>query len=96
MSTCSTCRHHSKQTRARVIIDEDAADFEMIAEDETETDTVYFCQHPNAPASARGREVGLNEAAGVGCELFQLPARRELSEDLLRRMREFDERNGLI
>jgi hypothetical protein len=92
--TCQSCRYHSKQVRAKVLASDDpdaegAADFEMLASSETETENVYFCQHP----TGKGREIGLDASAGVGCETFEAPKQSsKMSEFLLRQIQASEER----
>lgn len=64
--TCSTCRHHSKHTRPKIIGVGDA-DLEMIEEDETETQNDYTCQHPKQA----GRFQGTGDDTGANCLLWE-------------------------
>lgn len=65
LKDCTTCRHHSKTTRPKVV---DATGFDDQIEFADENETLYSCRAPQGPFA--GREVG---TVAVSCPSFEQP-----------------------
>lgn len=76
MSGCHSCRHHSKETRDRVVFEIGADEMEMLAEHDgspedvqrfgpQRTEDVYSCMKQG------GKQIGIGEEAGAGCPMFE-------------------------
>jgi hypothetical protein len=81
-AACANCRHHSSKQRAKVVGVADG-EMEIVEVDDTDIETVYFCQHPQG---AKGNEVGIGPEAGAGCSLYELGTKRGLDPELERRL----------
>jgi hypothetical protein len=69
-------------TERAKVVDVADEDMEIVEFDDTTTERVYVCQHPNQ----RGREVGIGDSAGEVCKLYTVGIKRTIDADLERRL----------